>query len=220
MLMQRWIKELENESCSGSVEDGTESTSSQQSTSSRSTPNPLSTGTASSHIMQAFVNTHKYTYIYETHPLMFSKIAELNVPLKKRRAKYVTEMTPAPSDHLLRPLSPITPPIPEDPLHLPHPNPCGALLPNGLTYSPIPSLSASRCNTPLQFEVRTQHHSNVTNRVCVHGTCASILGCIASLMYVCKHYWRRKIFKSTTKIISIENKNEWSKNGTLWNPAK
>ncbi|XP_075880853.1 histone-lysine N-methyltransferase SETD5-like isoform X3 [Nelusetta ayraudi] len=117
---KRWIKELENESCSGSVEDGTESTSSQQSTSSRSTPNPLST--------------------------------ELNIPLKKRRAKYIAEMTPAPSDHLLRPLSPITPPIPEDPLHLPLPNPCGALLPNGLTYSPMPSLSASRCNTPLQFE--------------------------------------------------------------------
>lgn len=46
ILKQRWIKELENESCSGSIEDGTESTSSQQSTSSRSTPNPLSTGTA------------------------------------------------------------------------------------------------------------------------------------------------------------------------------
>lgn len=82
------------------------------------------------------------------------EIAELNIPLKKRRAKYIAEMTPAPSDHLLRPLSPITPPIPEDPLHLPLPNPCGALLPNGLTYSPMPSLSASRCNTPLQFEVR------------------------------------------------------------------
>lgn len=42
--MQRWIKQLEDESCSASVEDGTESTSSQQSTSSRSTPNPLSGG--------------------------------------------------------------------------------------------------------------------------------------------------------------------------------
>uniref|UniRef100_A0A3P8TE89 SET domain containing 5 n=1 Tax=Amphiprion percula TaxID=161767 RepID=A0A3P8TE89_AMPPE len=100
-----------------SVEDGTESTSSQQSTSSRSTPNPL---------------------------------CKLNAPFKKRRSKYMTEVTPAPSDHLLRPLSPITPPLPEDSLHpLLHPP---SLLPNGLVYSPMPSLPASRCNTPLQFE--------------------------------------------------------------------
>ncbi|XP_030276309.1 histone-lysine N-methyltransferase SETD5 isoform X2 [Sparus aurata] len=117
---KRWIKQLEDESCSASVEDGTESTSSQQSTSSRSTPNPLST--------------------------------ELNAPFKKRRSKYMPEMTPAPSDHLLRPLSPITPPLPEDILHpLLHTH-CGSLLPNGLAYSPMPSLPASRCNTPLQFE--------------------------------------------------------------------
>lgn len=44
VFMQRWIKQVEDESCSASVEDGTESTSSQQSTSSRSTPNPLSSG--------------------------------------------------------------------------------------------------------------------------------------------------------------------------------
>lgn len=44
IFMQRWIKQVEDESCSASVEDGTESTSSQQSTSSRSTPNPLSSG--------------------------------------------------------------------------------------------------------------------------------------------------------------------------------
>lgn len=43
VLMQRWIKQVEDECCSASV-DGTESTSSQQSTSSRSTPNPLSSG--------------------------------------------------------------------------------------------------------------------------------------------------------------------------------
>ncbi|XP_023147807.2 histone-lysine N-methyltransferase SETD5 isoform X2 [Amphiprion ocellaris] len=115
---KRWIKQVEDESCSASVEDGTESTSSQQSTSSRSTPNPL--------------------------------CSELNAPFKKRRSKYMTEATPAPSDHLLRPLSPITPPLPEDSLHpLLHPP---SLLPNGLVYSPMPSLPASRCNTPLQFE--------------------------------------------------------------------
>ncbi|XP_074523231.1 histone-lysine N-methyltransferase SETD5 isoform X2 [Halichoeres trimaculatus] len=117
---KRWLKQLEDESSSASVEDGTESTSSQQSTSSRSTPNPLS--------------------------------AEVNAPFKKRRSKYMSEMTPAPLDHLLRPLSPITPPLPDDSLLRLHQTPCGSLLPNGLIYSPMPSLPASRCNTPLQFE--------------------------------------------------------------------
>ncbi|KAM3620976.1 uncharacterized protein V6R79_004423 [Siganus canaliculatus] len=117
---KRWIQQLEDESCSASVEDGTESTSSQQSTSSRSTPNPLST--------------------------------EFSAPFKKRRSKYMAETTPAPSDNLPRPLSPITPPLPEDSLHTLLHTPCGTLLPNGLAYSPMPSLSASRCNTPLQFE--------------------------------------------------------------------
>ncbi|CAJ1051954.1 LOW QUALITY PROTEIN: histone-lysine N-methyltransferase SETD5 [Xyrichtys novacula] len=117
---KRWLKQLEDESSSASVEDGTESTSSQQSTSSRSTPNPLS--------------------------------AEVNAPFKKRRSKYMSEMITAPLDHLLRPLSPITPPLPDDPLHRMSQTPCGSLLPNGLVYSPMPSLPASRCNTPLQFE--------------------------------------------------------------------
>ncbi|XP_058486889.1 histone-lysine N-methyltransferase SETD5 isoform X2 [Solea solea] len=117
---KRWIKQVEDESCSASMEDGTESTSSQQSTSSRSTPNPLST--------------------------------EVGAPFKKRRSKYMADMTPAPPESLLRPLSPITPPLPEDGLHpLLHTH-CGSLLPNGLGYSPMPSLPASRCNTPLQFE--------------------------------------------------------------------
>ncbi|KAK5871899.1 hypothetical protein PBY51_012639 [Eleginops maclovinus] len=117
---KRWIKQVEDESCSASVEDGTESTSSQQSTSSRSTPNPLS--------------------------------GDVNAPFKKRRSKFIAERTPAPSDHLLRPLSPITPPLPEDSLHSQLLTPCGSLLPNGLVFSPMPSLPASRCNTPLQFE--------------------------------------------------------------------
>ncbi|CAG5984615.1 unnamed protein product [Menidia menidia] len=117
---KRWIKQVVDESCSTSVEDGTDSTSSQQSTSSRSTPNPL--------------------------------CSEVNAPFKKRRCKYMTETASAPSDHMLHPLSPITPPLPEDSLHpLLHP-PCGSLLPNGLAYSPMPSLPTSRCNTPLQFE--------------------------------------------------------------------
>uniref|UniRef100_A0A3P9QB09 SET domain containing 5 n=1 Tax=Poecilia reticulata TaxID=8081 RepID=A0A3P9QB09_POERE len=117
---KRWIKQVEDESCSNSVEDGTESTSSQQSSSSRSTPNPL---------------------------------CSVGAPFKKRHHKYAAETMPASSDHLLRPLSPITPPLPEDSLHpLLHP-PCGSVLPNGLVYSPMPSQPTSRCNTPLQFEV-------------------------------------------------------------------
>ncbi|XP_034023222.1 histone-lysine N-methyltransferase SETD5 isoform X2 [Thalassophryne amazonica] len=117
---KRWIKQVEDESCSASLEDGTESTTSLQSTSSRSTPNPLST--------------------------------ELNAPFKKRRSKYMVEATQAPLDHLLHPLSPITPPLPEDPLRQLLSTSCSSLLPNGLAYSPMPSLPTSRCNTPLQFE--------------------------------------------------------------------
>uniref|UniRef100_A0A096M315 SET domain containing 5 n=1 Tax=Poecilia formosa TaxID=48698 RepID=A0A096M315_POEFO len=124
---KRWIKQVEDESCSNSVEDGTESTSSQQSTSSRSTPNPLCSGRS-----------------------------DVSAPFKKRHHKYAAETTPASSDHLLRPLSPITPPLPEDSLHpLLHP-PCGSVLPNGLVYSPMPSQPTSRCNTPLQFEPSLQ----------------------------------------------------------------
>ncbi|XP_028303528.1 SET domain-containing protein 5 isoform X2 [Gouania willdenowi] len=117
---KRWIKQVEDESCSASMEDGTDSTSSQQSNSSRSTPNPPS--------------------------------CDVNAPFKKRRSKYKTEFTQAPLDLLLRPLSPITPPLPEDSLHPLLHTQCGLLLPDGLNYSPLPSLSASRCNTPLQFE--------------------------------------------------------------------
>ncbi|KAM6979970.1 histone-lysine N-methyltransferase SETD5 [Aplochiton taeniatus] len=124
---KRWIKQAEDESCSASLEDGTESTSSHQSNSSSSTPNPLS--------------------------------SDLTTPFKKRRAKYASEMDPAPSEHLLRPLSPITPPLPSDPLHPLLSPSCTSLLQsghhhqeNGLAFSPLPSLPTSRCNTPLQFE--------------------------------------------------------------------
>ncbi|CAL8340918.1 unnamed protein product [Lota lota] len=115
---KRWIKQAEDESCSASLEDGSESTSSHQSTSSRSTPNPMS--------------------------------HELQAPFKKRRSKYAA--VPVPMQHLPRPLSPITPPLPEVPLHPLLGLPCGPLLPNSLGYSPLPSLPTSRCNTPLQFE--------------------------------------------------------------------
>ncbi|XP_061689662.1 histone-lysine N-methyltransferase SETD5 isoform X3 [Syngnathoides biaculeatus] len=117
---KRWIKQMEVESCSNIVTDGTESTSSQQSTSNRSTPNPLSN--------------------------------ELNTPFKKRHAKYMTETMPTSSDDLLRPLSPITPPIPGNPVLPVLHNPRNSLLSNGLAYSPMPTRPVSRCNTPLQFE--------------------------------------------------------------------
>lgn len=92
-------------------------------------------------------------------------MADVNAPFKKRRSKFMAERTPAPSDHLLRPLSPISPPLPEDSLHSQLLNPCGSLLPNGLAFSPLPSLPASRCNTPLQFEVREQPRQHFQSRL-------------------------------------------------------
>ncbi|XP_021466298.2 histone-lysine N-methyltransferase SETD5 isoform X1 [Oncorhynchus mykiss] len=135
---KRWIQQAQCESgpCSGGLEDGTESTSSHQSNSSSSTPNPFK--------------------------------AELAAPPKKRRSIYGPEAEAAPplpgsEEHslLLRPLSPITPPLPSDhPLLSPTSYAAPALLgrygdeehrlSNG--YSPLPSLPTSRCNTPLQFE--------------------------------------------------------------------
>ncbi|XP_046704614.1 histone-lysine N-methyltransferase SETD5 isoform X1 [Silurus meridionalis] len=125
---KRWIKQAQDESMSSlSMEDGTESNSSHQSNSSSTTSR-----------------------------------SELLAPFKKRKSKYAPEMV-QPSDHLLRPLSPITPPLPsEPPVSLLHPllTSCSLYLgaeeerQNGGVppYSPLPSLPASRCNTPLQFE--------------------------------------------------------------------
>lgn len=98
----------------------------------------------------------------------FFAFSDVIAPFKKRRSKYMAETTPAPSDHLLRPLSPITPPLPEDSLHPLLHHPCAPLLSNGLAYSPMPSLPASRCNTPLQFEVSGPPSTPAdTNRVCL-----------------------------------------------------
>ncbi|XP_051996904.1 histone-lysine N-methyltransferase SETD5 isoform X3 [Xyrauchen texanus] len=89
--------------------------------------------------------------------------SELTGPFKKRRLKYTSEMAPPPFELLLRPLSPITPPLstelPVMPLH-PLLTPCPLYLDgevegqNGpvLSFSPHTSLPTSRCNTPLQFE--------------------------------------------------------------------
>lgn len=94
------------------------------------------------------------TYSFScNHPHKELYFTELNVPFKKRHARYVTGTTPALSDHLLRPLSPITPPLPEEGLHPLLHGPHGSLLTNGLAYSPLPSLPVGCCNTTLQFEV-------------------------------------------------------------------
>ncbi|XP_028854513.1 histone-lysine N-methyltransferase SETD5 isoform X3 [Denticeps clupeoides] len=123
---KRWIKQAQDETLSSaSQKDETESNSSHQSGSSCSTLHPF-------------------------------KTVELTAPFKKRKSKYAPELTNPTSDLLLRPLSPITPPLPTDPITSRHPllylgeedGQNGA----GLHYSPLTSLPASRCNTPLQFE--------------------------------------------------------------------
>ncbi|KAM9533884.1 histone-lysine N-methyltransferase SETD5 isoform 2-T2 [Guaruba guarouba] len=85
---------------------------------------------------------------------------DLLSPLKKWKSRYLMEQN---VKKLLRPLSPVTPPPPT-------PSVPGSASPQlatpssslpgeeesrngyGIMFSPIPSLAASRCNTPLQFE--------------------------------------------------------------------
>uniref|UniRef100_A0A8D2NKY3 SET domain containing 5 n=1 Tax=Zonotrichia albicollis TaxID=44394 RepID=A0A8D2NKY3_ZONAL len=89
---------------------------------------------------------------------------DLLSPLKKWKSRYLMEQN---VKKLLRPLSPVTPPPPVPPVP-PGPGtaspqlatPCSSLPGEeetrngyGVMFSPIPSLAASRCNTPLQFEV-------------------------------------------------------------------
>uniref|UniRef100_A0A1A8JRD4 SET domain containing 5 n=1 Tax=Nothobranchius kuhntae TaxID=321403 RepID=A0A1A8JRD4_NOTKU len=78
--------------------------------------------------------------------------SEVSAPFKKRHYKCITEIRPVPPDHLLHPLSPVSPPLPDHSLDQLVHNACGFLLLNGLADSPKPSLCTSRCNTPLQFE--------------------------------------------------------------------
>ncbi|RMB98910.1 hypothetical protein DUI87_24455 [Hirundo rustica rustica] len=86
---------------------------------------------------------------------------DLLSPLKKWKSRYLMEQN---VKKLLRPLSPVTPPPPVPPVPgTASPQlatPCSSLPGEeetrngyGLMFSPIPSLAASRCNTPLQFEV-------------------------------------------------------------------
>ncbi|XP_043408038.1 histone-lysine N-methyltransferase SETD5 isoform X3 [Chelonia mydas] len=82
--------------------------------------------------------------------------ADLLSPLKKWKSRYLMEQNVT---KLLRPLSPITPPPPGS-MSPQLTTPCSSLPGEeesrngyGMMFSPIPSLAASRCNTPLQFEL-------------------------------------------------------------------
>ncbi|XP_010079589.1 PREDICTED: SET domain-containing protein 5 isoform X2 [Pterocles gutturalis] len=86
---------------------------------------------------------------------------DLLSPLKKWKSRYLMEQN---VKKLLRPLSPVTPPppIPSVPGSASPQlaTPCSSLPGEeesrngyGMMFSPIPSLAASRCNTPLQFEL-------------------------------------------------------------------
>ncbi|KAJ7406879.1 hypothetical protein WISP_130303 [Willisornis vidua] len=86
---------------------------------------------------------------------------DLLSPLKKWKSRYLMEQN---VKKLLRPLSPVTPPPPIPPVPgsaSPQlATPCSSLPGEeesrngyGVMFSPIPSVAASRCNTPLQFEV-------------------------------------------------------------------
>ncbi|XP_066554450.1 histone-lysine N-methyltransferase SETD5 isoform X1 [Amia ocellicauda] len=136
---KRWIKQALDEGMSSkSAEDGTESNSSNQSCNSSNSSNP---------------NPYK---------------TELTAPFKKRKSKYIPETSPL---ELPRPLSPITPPLPTDTITPLLAASCALILDeeekrNGysLPYSPLHSLSASHCNTPLQFENISSPESSPAHR--------------------------------------------------------
>ncbi|NWS08724.1 SETD5 protein, partial [Motacilla alba] len=97
---------------------------------------------------------------------------DLLSPLKKWKSRYLMEQN---VKKLLRPLSPVTPPppVPSVPgAASPQlPTPCSSLPGEeearngyGVLFSPIPSLAASRCNTPLQFENVSSPESSPAHR--------------------------------------------------------
>ncbi|CAM4623029.1 unnamed protein product [Leuciscus chuanchicus] len=137
---KRWMKQALDESMlSGLLEDGTESNSSHKS------------------------NTSSTSSSIQFKPGNGSYSTELAGPIKKRKLKCPLEIAAPPSELLLRPLSPITPPLPSElpmtPLHSLL-NPCSLYLGGEveklnatmLPFSPLTSRPTSRCNTPLQFE--------------------------------------------------------------------
>ncbi|KAK7155130.1 hypothetical protein R3I93_009925 [Phoxinus phoxinus] len=106
-------------------------------------------------------SSHKSNTSSTSSSLQFKP--ELAGPIKKRKLKCPSEIAAPPSELLLRPLSPITPPLPSElpmtPLHSLL-NPCSLYLGGEveklnatmLPFSPLTSRPTSRCNTPLQFE--------------------------------------------------------------------
>ncbi|XP_074406647.1 histone-lysine N-methyltransferase SETD5 isoform X2 [Zonotrichia albicollis] len=100
---------------------------------------------------------------------------DLLSPLKKWKSRYLMEQN---VKKLLRPLSPVTPPPPVPPVPpvagTASPQlatPCSSLPGEeetrngyGVMFSPIPSLAASRCNTPLQFENVSSPESSPAHR--------------------------------------------------------
>ncbi|XP_067228896.1 histone-lysine N-methyltransferase SETD5 isoform X7 [Chanodichthys erythropterus] len=106
-------------------------------------------------------SSHKSNTSSTSSSLQFKP--ELTGPFKKRKLKCSSEIAAPPSELLLRPLSPITPPLPSElpmtPLHSLL-NPCSLYLGGEVeklnatmhSYSPLTSRPTSRCNTPLQFE--------------------------------------------------------------------
>ncbi|NXV61896.1 SETD5 protein, partial [Molothrus ater] len=97
---------------------------------------------------------------------------DLLSPLKKWKSRYLMEQN---VKKLLRPLSPVTPPPPVPPVPgAASPQlatPCSSLPGEeetrngyGIMFSPIPSLAASRCNTPLQFENVSSPESSPAHR--------------------------------------------------------
>uniref|UniRef100_A0A452HZJ1 SET domain-containing protein n=1 Tax=Gopherus agassizii TaxID=38772 RepID=A0A452HZJ1_9SAUR len=93
--------------------------------------------------------------------------ADLLSPLKKWKSRYLMEQNVT---KLLRPLSPVTPPPPGS-MSPQLTTPCSSLPGEeesrngyGMMFSPIPSLAASRCNTPLQFENVSSPESSPAHR--------------------------------------------------------
>ncbi|XP_060036752.1 histone-lysine N-methyltransferase SETD5 isoform X6 [Erinaceus europaeus] len=95
--------------------------------------------------------------------------ADLLSPLKKWKSRYLMEQNVT---KLLRPLSPVTPPPPNPDSKSPQLTTPASLHAGeeecrngyGLMFSPVASLTASRCNTPLQFENISSPESSPASR--------------------------------------------------------
>ncbi|XP_057362976.1 histone-lysine N-methyltransferase SETD5 isoform X3 [Manis pentadactyla] len=138
---KRWIKQA--------LEEGMTQTS------------PVSQETRTQHLYQSNENSNSSSICKDN--------ADLLSPLKKWKSRYLMEQNVT---KLLQPLSPVTPPPPNPGSKSPQLTTPGPSHPeeecrNGysLMFSPITSLAtASRCNTPLQFENISSPESSPANR--------------------------------------------------------